>query len=77
MTQEMHKTKHSLFWGVVNGFLMALLLYDVSKVKNGRGLLDLLLYPDISVPVAEVIFSAGGDMSGYASRFNIPWFSSL
>ncbi|PSN34003.1 hypothetical protein C0J52_14608 [Blattella germanica] len=29
MTQEMHKTKHSLFWGVVNGFLMALLLYDV------------------------------------------------
>jgi hypothetical protein len=29
MTQEMHKTKNSLMWGIINGILLAVVLYDV------------------------------------------------
>ncbi|PNF40193.1 Transmembrane protein 209 [Cryptotermes secundus] len=29
VTQEMHKTKNSLLWGIINGILMAIVLYDV------------------------------------------------
>ncbi|KDR02397.1 hypothetical protein L798_04045 [Zootermopsis nevadensis] len=29
VTQEMHKTKNSLMWGVINGILLAIVLYDV------------------------------------------------
>jgi len=29
VTQETHKTKNSLLWGIINGILLAIVLYDV------------------------------------------------
>ena len=29
LTQELHKTKSSLMWAIINGVLLAIVLYDV------------------------------------------------